>query len=68
MKYIITTEMNNRETVTFPDGSEELADIIDLKIEKDGKVIYENASAKGYVFYENIIDEKEAEEIRNLLR
>lgn len=68
MKYIITTEMNNKETVTFPDGSEELTDIIDLTIEKDGKIIYENASAKGYVFYKNIIDEKETEEIRNLLR
>lgn len=68
MKYIITTEMNNKETVTFPDGSEELTDIIDLTIEKDGKIIYENASAKGYVFYENIIDEKETEEIRNLLK
>ena len=27
-------------------------------MKKEGKVIYENASAKSYVFYENIIDEK----------
>lgn len=50
-KYTVIVE-RDQDYVTFPDNSRTLETVIDLQIKENNEIIYENCSARGYVFYE----------------
>lgn len=52
-KYTVIVE-RDQDYVTFPDDSRTLETVIDLQIKENDKIIYENCSARGYVFHEDI--------------
>lgn len=52
-EYTVIVE-RDQDYVTFPDDSRTLETVIDLQIKENDEIIYENCSARGYVFYEDI--------------
>ena len=65
-KYTVIVE-RDQDYVTFPDGSRTLETVIDLQIKENDEMVYENCSARGYVFYENTENQQLANQLLEMI-
>lgn len=57
----------NGKKYTVPDDSRTLETVIDLQIKENDEIIYENCSARGYVFYEDIKNQELANQLLEMM-
>ena len=65
-EYTVIVE-RDQDYVTFPDGSRTLETVIDLQIKENDEMVYENCSARGYVFYENTENQQLANQLLEMI-